>query len=141
YLECGNPNVNTVEVYVPHSAGGFRRVISGFSQVPGKREIAIHDLLFPLDLPYDSTITIYVAMEDILPLQIHLNLGNAERFFETYESRNFMHGAFFGLLLMLVIYNLFIYISVRDKVYIFYVFYVIANAWFISFLTGYGIHV
>ena len=140
YLECGNPNVNTVEVYRPGADGTFSRISSGFRQRPGDRSIKIHDLLFALDLPRDSAVTVYVAMWDILPLQIHLNAGSAERFFEEYEERNFMHGAFFGLLFMLIVYNLFIYISVRDKVYIFYVFYVIANAWFISFLTGYGIH-
>jgi serine phosphatase RsbU (regulator of sigma subunit) len=140
YLECGNPNVNKVDVYVQLQGGQFRSFRSGFSTVPALREIKIHDLLFPLDLPRDSLVTVYVAMWDILPLQIHLNAGGPERFFETFEARNFMHGAFFGLLFMLVIYNLFIYVSVRDKVYIYYVFYVIANAWFISFLTGYGIH-
>lgn len=141
YLECGNPNVSRVEVYRPDGSGGYSRAFSGFSQLPEDRGIRIHDLLFPLDLPRDSAITVYISMWDILPLQIHLNAGRAERFFETYETRNFMHGAFFGLLFMLIIYNLFIYFSVRDKVYIFYVFYVVANAWFISFLTGYGIHV
>jgi serine phosphatase RsbU (regulator of sigma subunit) len=141
YLECGNPNVNAVEVYVQESNGNFESTESGFSVLPSMRKVRIHDLLFPLDLPTGSLVTIYVAMWDILPLQVHLNAGHPEQFIETYEARNFMHGAFFGLLFMLVIYNLFIYVSVRDKVYIYYVFYVTANAWFISFLTGYGIHV
>src|SRR5690606_27813542 len=139
YLECGNPNVNKVDVYLQSGSGRLESMHSGFSKRPELRKIGIHDLLFPLDLPKDSVVTIYVAMWDILPLQIHLNAGSAEDLFEVYETRNFLHGAFFGLLFMLVIYNLFIYFSVRDKVYIFYVFYVIANAWFISFLTGYGV--
>ncbi len=139
YLECSNPNVNLAEVYVQTSSG-YERQVSGFSVLPSARTIGVHALLFGLDLPRDSAVICYVALWDILPLQVHLSIGNAERWTERYERQDFLHGAFFGLLLMLVIYNLFIYIPVRDKVYLFYVIFVIANAWFISFLTGYGIH-
>jgi serine phosphatase RsbU (regulator of sigma subunit) len=140
YLECSNPNVKHVDFYQATAGGKFVPSKSGFGTLAGMRDIKVHHLLFRLVLPKDSLVTCYVCMYDILPLQVHLSVGNSERFIERYEAQDAMHGAFFGLLFMLVIYNIFIFFSVKDKVYLFYVLYVIANAWFISFLTGYGIY-
>jgi two-component system, sensor histidine kinase LadS len=140
FIECSNPNVNLVEFYYKSVSAGIHKV-SGFSVLPDERDITTQKILFAIDLPVNTPVTCYVAMWDVLPLQVNLSVGKSERMFERYEAQDFLHGAFFGLLLMLVIYNLFIYIPVRDKVYLYYVIFVIANAWFISFLTGYGIHI
>jgi two-component system, sensor histidine kinase LadS len=140
YFECSNPNVNSVQFYLS-TPTGTQSASSGFRVFPESRPVKVHDIVFPVDLPRDTAVTCYFALWDVLPLQVNLSAGNADRWIERYELQNFMHGAFFGLLLMLVIYNLFIFIPVRDKVYLYYVVFVIANAWFISFLTGFGIHV
>jgi signal transduction histidine kinase len=56
----------------------------------------------------------------IVPIKI---LSETE-FLQTVTTRNLLFGAFSGVMLIMCIYNLFLYIIIRDKSYFYYVFYI-----------------
>jgi len=140
YLQCTNANVEYIDLYFKDAGGKFIKQSSGFLTPIKERKTKIRHPVFALDLPKDSVVTFYVSMQDVVPLQIYLSVGSGNDFFGQLHTTDILNGAFFGLLFMLVIYNFFIYFSVRDKVYLYYIFYIISNAWFISFTTGYAVH-
>jgi two-component system NtrC family sensor kinase len=59
-----------------------------------------------------------------VPLIIDTPIGISEHFL----SRNILIGAFAGIMLVLVLYNLFVFISIRDKAYLVYVAYILINS-------------
>jgi serine phosphatase RsbU (regulator of sigma subunit) len=140
YLENTNASADHFNIYLPKPDGTFKETKSGFHVLLRNRDIKVRHPLFPLDIPKDSTITFYVKLSADVPLQAYLSIGKLDELMENYHVNDILHGGFFGLLFMLIIYNLFIYFSVKDKVYLFYMAYVISNGFFISFTLGYSIH-
>lgn len=140
FLESSNASLDRIEVFTKDSSGIFRGAVSGFSTLIKEREFRISQPVFKMVLPKDSVVTCFICLNDQVPLQVHLTLGTQRDFIEKIQRQDILNGGFFGVLLMLMIYNLFIYFSVRDKVYFFYVLYVFSNFIFIGLVTGYAIH-
>ena len=80
--------------------------------------------------PYETK-TFYVkAISDITTLIIELNLWNTESFFSDDTQNQAILMLFFGAMLILIIYNFFIYLFSKDISYLYYTFYIL----------GLGIH-
>lgn len=139
YLESSNGSLSNIELYCPVNKK-FVKVHSGFATSPSVRDLYSNRVNLHLDLPKDSVKTFYICLYDKLPLQVNLSVGAIKDLLGRNHTLDFLNGAFFGLLFMLVVYNLFIYFSVRDRIFIYYVLYVISNALFISYANGYGSH-
>jgi hypothetical protein len=140
YLESSNGSISHIELYTQKKNSEFESVISGFAVPASQRAFYSNRPVFHLDLPKDSIRTFYVALYDKLPLQANLSVGDVKSFIKRNHTLDFFNGAFYGLLFMLIIYNLFIFFSVRDRVFIYYILYVASNALFISFANGYASH-
>lgn len=96
--------------------------------------------IFPLILEKDSTSTVYFRLTDNAPFCVNLNVGKLERYFERNHVYDSLNGIYFGMMFILLVYNLFIYFSVKERSYIYYVFYILFTCIFSSFLTGYIVH-
>jgi serine phosphatase RsbU (regulator of sigma subunit) len=140
YLENSNAGVSISHLYFKTPEGGIKVIESGFLKPMNERDVSVRNPLYLLDLKKDSLYTFYIRLESISPLQAHFAIGTEEELMEQYQIVDLLNGAFFGLLFMLMIYNLFIYFSVKDKIYIYYLFYVVANFLFVAFVTGYSIY-
>ena len=58
-------------------------------------------------------------------------------FFYRHSISLFFHGLMFGIFLLIIIYNSFLYFSIKEKTYLFYVLYVFACASFLFIYDGY----
>lgn len=67
---------------------------------------------------------------------IRLSLQNAQAFEQKDHTQRFFQGGFAGLMLAMALYNLFLYLSIRDRSYLYYVVMVLAVGAF--WMTGYG---
>lgn len=141
YLESSNGSLGNVELYyAAGNSSGFVKQTSGFATPVSQRPIYSNRPIFHLDLPKDSACEFYMCIWDKLPLQANFSIGNIKSFVKQNHQLDFFNGAFYGLLFMLIIYNLFIFFSVRDRVFIYYIIYIAGNALFISFANGYASH-
>lgn len=139
YLESSNGSLGNIELYSKR-IGGFVLTRSGFDDPPDRRELFSNRPVFRLNLPKDSVSEFYLHVWDKLPLQANFSIAKLPDLIKQNHSLDFFHGAFYGLLFMLIIYNLFIFFSVRDRVFIYYIIYIACNAFFISYANGYGSH-
>lgn len=82
--------------------------------------------------------SVYLKIESAGSISLPIKLRVREQFYGYMITRNIALGVFFGLMLVMVLYNLLIYFSLRERVYLFYV-----GATFFGLLTsivlnGYG---
>lgn len=140
YLEATNGNISHIILYDVKGGKVISSAKGGFSVWAGTRAFFSNRPVFHLELPKDSLCTFYIALSDLLPLQANLTVGNIKGFIGQNHKLDFFNGAFYGLLFMLAIYNLFIFFSVRDRVFIYYILYIFGNGLFISFANGYASH-
>lgn len=80
--------------------------------------------IMPLGLVKGETRTYFMRVEAIEQVQLPIKVDSEKSTFETLKAKDFFVGSYVGLMVVLVLYNLFIFISVRDRSYLFYVIYI-----------------
>lgn len=103
-----------------------------------KREVKNIDYLFPLDVKKDSLVTVYLRVKHLRGTQFPLHAGTLKAFYVVDGERIFFDGIYYGLMLLMILYNLFIYFSLKDKSYLYYVAYVFLIALLNASMDGYA---
>ncbi|MFL0809950.1 MAG: response regulator [Agarilytica sp.] len=86
--------------------------------------------------PGNTKTTVLVRFEG--PYQ-DLNMGvySEQNFFKNETRNSFLFGAYYGVMLVMLLYNLFLFLSIRDKTYILYVLFISSYIWFQLNMDGY----
>lgn len=119
-LELEYPMINICEFY-PVSGGEVQKLsyIGEFS----KRKYKHQNFLFDISLKPGETGTYYLRVRSSEQMVLPLILGTQQSISEKHLSNDLVWGIFIGLIMVMVIYNFFIYLSVRDTSYLYYVLY------------------
>ncbi len=126
-LEIGWPVVDRVTLYAPDGAGGWRSSEAGDLLPFVSWPIAYRNPTFPLSLPVgrDDTVYLRFAGEDTMLLPLTVWSGAA--FTEHRRREAFTYGFYYGILAILIAYNLVLLITLRDSSYLYYV--LLISAW------------
>ncbi len=103
------------------------------------RQVDFRNFLFKVDIPPDETRHIYLKLRsyDGLHEPCPIILWDQQAFALGNGIRNLGLGLYFGTMLAMAIYNLFIFLSVRDRVYAYYVIYLIGFVFWLASYFGY----
>lgn len=88
------------------------------------REILYRHPTFMIDLPVGVATTVYLRVASESPIQIPLFIQSKNRFDNHVMLDQAIHGLYFGTLAAMLVYNLFIYASLRSRTHFYYVAYV-----------------
>lgn len=125
-LEVRFPSIDLIEMYAPvtGAAGAvtYARSQSGDTLPWGEREIRNRNPVLRLPVAQgEHYVYLRVTSQSVLTMPIYLWQPQA---FEHFNSdTQLVLGAFYGVILALVIYNLMLFVSLRDRVYLYYVLY------------------
>ena len=96
----------------------------------------------PVDLPYhlsnNDKLTVYLKISTSGSVEVPTWLKTKETFSQSNQKRLIMLGWINGILVLMFLYNLFIYFVIRDKAYLYYVINVAAYLIALSIYDGYG---
>lgn len=101
------------------------------------REIEVGNYLFALDFDKDITRTYYLRVKSDQPLFFPLRVGTLPDFVAYEHDLDFLQGIYFGFMLLIFFYNLFLYFSTREQIYLYYIAYVFSITWFMASVFGY----
>ncbi|MHA4896148.1 sensor histidine kinase [Pedobacter sp. PWIIR3] len=82
--------------------------------------------IFKLNIPVGSKATYYVKVVSTDNIQLPMFIGNEKVILEASQNKFLVSGLYIGIMLSMLLYNIFIYFTVRDKSYLYYVAYIIA---------------
>jgi two-component system NtrC family sensor kinase len=123
-LMLSQPIMDEVTLYHQEADGHFSMRKMGECQPFSKREINDPDFIFRLYLAYGKTGTYLMKIKSSDQLQFPLVVGTETIVFEHISTKNLLSGLYLGIMLVMIFYNLFIFFSVRDKSYLYYVAYI-----------------
>lgn len=124
-LELAYPPLDHLELYVPDDAGGYRLAGRTGDAVPfASREIRQNNYLFTVDFKAGEQKTLYLRLQSEGSIQAPLTLWSSTAYLEDQPLRLYVLGLIYGVLLGMLVYNLFIYLSVRDTSYLYYILYI-----------------
>ncbi len=126
FYKSQNQSKNT---YVEQKAGSIVPV--------NKRKIGTNDFIASLPALTDKSDTVYIRLKTNSQFIISLNMMTAEEYILHSTNKYFFHGILFGILVMLIVYNILLYFSIKEKTYIYYVLYILCYMLFIFVYHGY----
>jgi hypothetical protein len=136
-VEISNPQLDSIWFYIP-KGDGFTEIITGDNFDYGNRPVDHQQFVFPVELPTDSALTVYfkVRSEEQLILPVHV--GTVPAVQSSHSGSDAFIGLYLGIMLVMFFYNLFIWLSVRDKSYFFYIVYILGIAMAQAGLQGFS---
>lgn len=124
-LELAQPTIDQIELYNISKNGRLTYYKTGEDQTFNKRNYKHPSYLFNLNIPKDSTETYVMKVIGSEQIILPLTLGQPKAIHESIYHKNLLSGVFAGIILIMFIYNLFIYFTTRDESYLYYVVYII----------------
>ncbi len=111
--------------------------IDGLSQINKNRHSLKPSFIINLT-PNKKQVYYIKAQSNGASLSTKLNLWEEEKFTKHFIYQNNITSLFFGAIFILFVYNLFIYIFTKDKVYLYYIFYIAFVSLHLSIYVGYA---
>lgn len=136
YLENNYPTLDQIELYIPKGNNQFQEKFSGDLYPFNYRDIQYFNVVFALQSPSNTSQTFYIRFKTAGSMILPLSIWFPEQFIQKVENEQTILGIFFGVLAAMLIYNLFICISIWDRSYLYYVCYLIGVIWMQSSLFG-----
>lgn len=107
-------------------------------QLPYSKRVYDHQhFLFDISIPTHETRTYILRAKTWEQMVLPLFVGTPKVVMESNLTQDLIFGIFFGIMLSLVLYNLFIYFTVKDSSYLFYVTYIFLISLTQACLNGY----
>ncbi|HEX8530512.1 MAG TPA: 7TM diverse intracellular signaling domain-containing protein, partial [Cytophagales bacterium] len=129
-LKVQNSALGQAVLYAPTGADTTRFVAQPASlDYPFEDRLVKHRVpVFELPLAPGGTRTFYLYFAGGGPVHFPLEILSARQFAEEDHREGLLQGVYFGLMLVMIFYNLFLYLSIKDPSYLYYLFYVASFA-------------
>ncbi|AIS19407.1 histidine kinase [Pseudomonas rhizosphaerae] len=139
-LELAYPPMDHLELYLADAAGQYRLAQRTGDALPyASRQIKQNNYLFDIPFQPDEAKTVYLRLHSQGSVQAPVSLWSANAYLEAQPSRLYVLGLIYGVLLGMLVYNLFIFLSVRDRSYLYYIFYIASFGLYQVSVNGAGV--
>lgn len=137
-LEIGYPSLDQVNVYAVEDGEVVSSFEMGDHQPFSERPVSHRFFVAPLEWPAETTRTLYIHVHSTGPLQVPLELWTYDDFFTHSQLQQTVAALFFGAMLIMGLYNFFIFLGIRERAHGYYVLHLLALVMFVLSVTGYG---
>jgi EAL domain-containing protein (putative c-di-GMP-specific phosphodiesterase class I)/GGDEF domain-containing protein len=135
-LEVRYSQLDKLTFYLLENGRIARRVETGDHLPFDQRPILHRHFLFPFEQSIASQYEILLEVRTEGAMQVPVRLWNAQTFFEHSSSEDQMHALYYGILITVIFFNLFIYAALREPVYLLYVLSTLGYLLLIGSLNG-----
>lgn len=136
-LEVDFPPLDLVELFVPDGRGGYAGRKAGDSQPFGSRDVSYITYVFKMHQGEGSS-TYYLRIDSLDSINININMMSYDYFMARVNSDMPVYWIYFGIMMVMALYNLFIFIPTRDREHIYFALVVVAFGLFEFNFKGFG---
>ena len=136
FLRVDYPHLDKLDVHIVSDGMLVHSYQLGDTVPYADRPVDNRIYLLPLDELALANIELYIRAESQGPMELPIDVLTHAEFYHQDKLELIWYGAYFGTMLVMFFYNLFIYILVRDVTYFYYLFYVASTMALQFTLTG-----
>lgn len=129
-LEIAYPVLDLINIYFVESGKILREEQLGDSFPFHQRLYAHRNFVIPFQFEPHQRVTVYLRVQTQGALQLPVTVWQEREFLLEDHEKVLWQGIFYGALLIMILYNFFIFISIRERSYLLYVVFV-----FLSLVT------
>lgn len=116
--------IDRIDLYVIRDDGEIEHYYAGDSVLFSSRGRSHHNINFRFDLQPGEQVDLFFRVETTGAVQMPLLMWTNEAFSEADHKERFVFGLYYGLLLCMAVFNLLIFLAIRDTNYLWYVSYI-----------------
>ncbi len=121
------------------SAGNIDALYFAGDQLEANQKVVNHPhIIIPVNLPPNQDYTLYIRVQTQGAVQVPLTLWQWENFNFHTLVHFLMQGIFYGMALLMALYNFVVWLREKKAIYLYYVTYILFFALFQSSLNGIG---
>lgn len=136
-LEFYDQSIDHIEAYIPQ-AGGYTKVVLGDQEPFASRLIPHKNFEVPLHMKKDTVMAYYFKIQSNDFADLRVALRSLSRFISYADIEYYLFGTFYGMILIVALYNLLAFFVMKEWKYIYYVFYITSVALYAMSLDGIG---
>ncbi|GGO77467.1 hypothetical protein GCM10011348_07070 [Marinobacterium nitratireducens] len=130
------PLIDHVDFWSRDESGLWQRVTTGDRLPFDSRPINNRTFLFPVELPAGSESTFYLRFESAGPVNIGLFAHDTTNLFDLITHEYLAMGIYYGGFIVLLVYNLIMFLTVRERAFLEYLLYVLSYGLYMSVHNG-----
>ncbi|RRB03941.1 sensor histidine kinase [Larkinella rosea] len=121
YLEIDPHYIPEIDFYEQQLDGSFTHQQLGTRHPYRNRPLQTNRLMVPLNIPAGASRLYYIRFWSDNTLRFQLNVATLPTLYAYNQRLDLFNGLYFGLLLSLMLYNGFVFVTLRDRAYLYYV--------------------
>lgn len=135
-LEIAHPPLNHVDLYVPQEDGTYLVKLGGNTQPFLDRDIKHRNHIYRLPTVLGKPVTYYLRCASASSILLPLTIYSQAAFAQSDHTEQLTFGLYHGIILAMILYNMFLFFSVQDKSYLFYSLYVLGYGFYQLVMDG-----
>ena len=142
-LEIGYPLLDTIQLYLvdPQSRQIREQYETGDHFPFEQRQVDHANFVFPMTLQGNEQVRVVIHVETASAMQVPLSLWEPLAYNSAIQSKSLFFGCVMGIIAIMALYNLFLFLSVRDSSYLYFSICLSGYILFEASLTGIGYQV
>ncbi len=140
-LELDVPLLDQAEMFVVREGKRIDEVLLDYDKAMSEREVPYPSMVFPFALEKGERAILYLRVSSDFSIHIPLRIYSPIGFSQHVSLVDFFHGLFNGGLMIMIAYNFFVFLSVREKAYFYYVLYITIYLIFMATERVHGLQV
>jgi len=126
YLELANPLIDTIELFTISDQGNVLKKTTGDLFPHSTRKVNHRNYIFKFHIKPGQSKTVYFNIKTSSSMLLPFSIKNADGHVNYLYNNTLLYGIFYGIILIMIFYNAFLYLSVNDRRYLYYALYVIS---------------
>ncbi|HMG16145.1 MAG TPA: 7TM diverse intracellular signaling domain-containing protein [Saprospiraceae bacterium] len=136
-LKVGNPTLEDISLFTPTVSGKFDSIKLSLTQNMKDRPWQNNNYILNLPFTENKKQDFYLRITSKHSMLIPIEIATADALFVSTHYDDIWAGVYLGFILVMAVFNFFIFISVRDISYLYYVLYISSIGLLISMHNGY----
>ncbi len=135
-LEFYDQTIDQIEAYVPSESGTYSMMKMGDHYPFTQRTFQHKNFEVQLDMLKDTTLVYYFKVKSHEFADIRIAFRSESRFINYALNEYFLYGTFYGMILIIALYNFLVYLAIREIKNIYYILYILSVAFYAMSLDG-----
>jgi hypothetical protein len=137
-LEFYDQTIDFIDAYVPQEDGSYRNIVMGDSRPFAERTFRHKNFEIVLNMKSDTVMYYYFNVRSHEFADIRIAFRSVDRFVYYALNEYFLFGTFYGMVLIISLYNFLVFIAIREIKNIYYIFYILSVAAYAMSYDGIG---
>jgi len=137
-LEFYDQTIDSLEVFIPQRDSTFRIIKMGDHQKFYEKIFRHKNFEIPLEINSRGVKSYFFKVRSHEFADVRIALRSVERFIHYALNEYYLYGMFYGMILIITVYNFLVYLAIREIKFIYYACYILSVALYAMSYDGIG---